>query len=385
MAQTTIGQPVTDRDDTPSPVHLLSRNDDPMTLALRAEGPSFGIEDLVHLNRTAAPSEHDTISLGSTDPEVFSSREQSTATKPTSNGTSYPFVGYSGKSKGKGKVGPSYPSSLSATHGSDSDNEAVQENMIVGIGDWTADDPTTTRPLKGAARARKRCKVNRRSKPKKPVIVIQHRSPNNNTAPVGDDSIPAIETIARPNGHEPQYPRRVADTIDYGLTYSGQAENSSNALCSTLVLPNDSAYIQKGKNKCSRPPRKYLRQRNGTANRDRLSLAEEGYASELDLRVDIPATFPSYKPLSRLRIRLLIGLAITMLLTISLAIFAAHYTGKTRRACTKGIVFMATVVTAILTVLAMITARRVPHEALLAGLFELITGFVLLVELDDFM
>jgi hypothetical protein len=43
------------------------------------------------------------------------------------------------------------------------------------------------------------------------------------------------------------------------------------------------------------------------------------------------------------------------------------------------------VLTAFFTILAMIVANQAPHEALLAGLLEIITGFTLLLELDDFM
>lgn len=74
-----------------------------------------------------------------------------------------------------------------------------------------------------------------------------------------------------------------------------------------------------------------------------------------------------------------------MILTISLSFFGAHYTGKGRIACTKGIVFGATVLLACFTLLAMMVARRAVYEALLAGLLETVIGFTLLFELDDFM
>jgi hypothetical protein len=82
---------------------------------------------------------------------------------------------------------------------------------------------------------------------------------------------------------------------------------------------------------------------------------------------------------------LLVGLILLMVLTIGLSVLGAHYTGKGRIACTKGIVFGTTVLMAFFTILAMIVANRAPHEALLAGLLEVIIGFALLLELDDFM
>jgi hypothetical protein len=72
-------------------------------------------------------------------------------------------------------------------------------------------------------------------------------------------------------------------------------------------------------------------------------------------------------------------------LIIAFSAFGAHQTGKGRIACTKGIIFAATVLTSLLTVLAVIAARRSPQEALLAGLLEITIGFTLLDKLDDFM
>jgi hypothetical protein len=64
---------------------------------------------------------------------------------------------------------------------------------------------------------------------------------------------------------------------------------------------------------------------------------------------------------------------------------AAHYTGKSRIACTKGIIFAATVIIASLSVTAMVVARRALQEALLAGLLQCLVGFVLVVEIHDFL
>lgn len=54
-------------------------------------------------------------------------------------------------------------------------------------------------------------------------------------------------------------------------------------------------------------------------------------------------------------------------------------------ACTKGIIFSATVLVSCFTVLAMVVARHALQEALLAGLLEFLVGFALVVEIHDFM
>jgi hypothetical protein len=123
----------------------------------------------------------------------------------------------------------------------------------------------------------------------------------------------------------------------------------------------------------------YLRKRSTQHDENELRLAEEGQT---------PAVFPSqslHKSLSRTRVYLLAGLTFLMVLTLGLSFLGAHYTGKGRIACTKGIVFGTTVLMAFFTILTMIVANRAPHEALLAGLLEIIIGFTLLLELDDFM
>jgi hypothetical protein len=123
----------------------------------------------------------------------------------------------------------------------------------------------------------------------------------------------------------------------------------------------------------------YLRKRGTQHDENHLRLAEEGQNQAFSAHQSL------HRPLSRIRVYLLALLIGLMVLTISLSFLGAHYTGKGRMACTKGIVFGTTVLMAFLTILAMIVASRAPHEALLAGLLEIIIGFTLLLELDDFM
>ena len=89
--------------------------------------------------------------------------------------------------------------------------------------------------------------------------------------------------------------------------------------------------------------------------------------------------------LSRARLNLIIGLCVLILLTFALSTFAAHHTGKGRPACTKGIIFSATILISACTILAMTLARRALQEALLAGLLQFVIGFALVIEIREFM
>lgn len=123
----------------------------------------------------------------------------------------------------------------------------------------------------------------------------------------------------------------------------------------------------------------YLRKRATQHDEDQIRRAEEG---QMDAE---PIPRSSCISLAPTRIYLLFSLTILMILTLSLSAFGAHHTGKTRMACTRRIVFGATVLMAFFTVLIMIVAKRTAQEALLAGLMAMMIGFTLLVELDDFM
>jgi lysylphosphatidylglycerol synthetase-like protein (DUF2156 family) len=114
--------------------------------------------------------------------------------------------------------------------------------------------------------------------------------------------------------------------------------------------------------------------------RDQLELAEEGRISEALMFRPCPP-----EPLSRTRFYVLISLVIAIALIFSLFTFAAHYTGKGRLNCTKGLIFAGTVLISCFTVLSMVVARRTLQEALLAGLLEFLVGFALVVEIHDFM
>jgi hypothetical protein len=72
-----------------------------------------------------------------------------------------------------------------------------------------------------------------------------------------------------------------------------------------------------------------------------------------------------------------------MILAIDLSFLGAHYTGRGRVASAEGIVFGTTVLVPSLKISAMIVASRVLHEALFAGLLEIIVGFVVPFEFDN--
>jgi hypothetical protein len=91
-------------------------------------------------------------------------------------------------------------------------------------------------------------------------------------------------------------------------------------------------------------------------------------------------------PLPRTRLCLLIVLVATFVLTFGLCAYAAYQTGKQRTACFKGILFSATVLVSwCFAIIAMIRARRVLHEALLAGFFQFLVGVALVAAIHDLM
>jgi hypothetical protein len=163
---------------------MLSRRDDHMSIALRSGG-ALELEDLVQLQRITSPNT-ETSSSVCTPTSVFTSRDESSGTKPTSSGTSYPLESY----RGKGKAVATYASSLSATHGSGSEAEAEQDHALVGIGQWADEGPATTRPPKERSKARHRPRANRSTKQKKPVIIVQHDPPSQ-TSPADDKTLAA--------------------------------------------------------------------------------------------------------------------------------------------------------------------------------------------------
>jgi hypothetical protein len=157
-----------------SPIAAFARNNDPLTIALRRKD-TLGLDDLVRLNQTRSLISDVSTSDGSASTVVFSSREASSDTKPTSAGTCYPLY----DSEGKRKDAAAYSSSLSATHGSGSEAELEIETSqridLLGTGSWMSDNSTSKHIFKDSTRSRQHGhkKPGLRNK-KPPVVVHQH-------------------------------------------------------------------------------------------------------------------------------------------------------------------------------------------------------------------
>lgn len=162
---------------------LLYRNDDALTIALRSDQP-LSLEELVHLNRSASRAGDTASSLGSRTTSVFSSRKESSITKPTSAGTSYVI---------DDKVIATYASSVSATHGSASEAETDHDTALFGIGDQFGFEST---PLSGLGK-RSQTK-NSKTKCKKPVLVIHHEHPLQSSS--DEETLAIINQSSRRSG-----------------------------------------------------------------------------------------------------------------------------------------------------------------------------------------
>ncbi|EAT78314.2 hypothetical protein SNOG_14443 [Parastagonospora nodorum SN15] len=161
-------------DAGPSTRATLFRNDDALSQALR-DVSSINLGDIVRLNQMAARSGDTASSVATSSTAVFTHREESTVTKPTSTDT-YPRP-KAPTAKGKGKLGGSFASSLSGNNGSASEAEvergALRRNSLFAIGDWADPQPTSSRALKGTIRAKERLQIHGTSKRKKPIVVIE--------------------------------------------------------------------------------------------------------------------------------------------------------------------------------------------------------------------
>lgn len=157
----------------PSVAFIITRNGDPFTLALR-NGYDLSNDDLLQLSQASSSA---STSVGSSPTAVFSSREPSNVTKPTSYGTSYPAHDYNGE----GKVDTMYAASLSATHGSESEAEVEYDDArciaLLGTGAWSSGTQTHGSCLRKLENAKIRSSKIRLSKAlphrlKKPSIVL---------------------------------------------------------------------------------------------------------------------------------------------------------------------------------------------------------------------
>jgi hypothetical protein len=120
----------------PSTTATLFRNDDPLSQVLR-EVATIDLDDIVRLNQNSFPLGDTLCSDTNSSTAIFSIREDSTITKPTSIDTYY---GAKRLYKGKCKPKSSSTSSLSGNNGSASEAEverrARRRNSLFAIRDW---------------------------------------------------------------------------------------------------------------------------------------------------------------------------------------------------------------------------------------------------------
>jgi hypothetical protein len=158
----------------PSTTAAVFRSDDALSQALR-DVTTINLDDIVRLNQMAARSVDAVSSVGTTSTAVFTHREESTDTKPTSTNT-YPQPKAS-IAKGKDKLESGYTSSISGNYGSASEAEvergALRRNSLFAIGDWMDPQLNSSRPLKGTIRAKERVQIRGTLKRKKPIVVIE--------------------------------------------------------------------------------------------------------------------------------------------------------------------------------------------------------------------
>ncbi|ORY14649.1 hypothetical protein BCR34DRAFT_585622 [Clohesyomyces aquaticus] len=225
---------------------------------------------------------------------------------------------------GKGKEAlKEYSSSASATHGSgsDSERERTQHDELFALGSQFHDE--TRRTLRGPARSVRLPPAPRQHRSKKPAVnpVVLHQEPHA-IASSSEDERPVLK-VPRRDGREIKYRRKYRDQ-SYFATDAARRKQASPSKISKAGLSDARVYT-------------------------------------------------------------LVALVFATLLTFALCVWAAHFTGKGRMQCTKGIIFAATVLISLLTILAMITARRQLQEALLAALLEASFGITLVMVIHEFM
>ncbi|KAF3044428.1 hypothetical protein E8E12_010564 [Didymella heteroderae] len=157
--------------DEESPVtRFITHDETPWTTLSRR---SRGSDDVYHRQ---VPSSA-TVSVASSPNEVFSSREPSIATRPTSYGASYPAHGYNKEGRGN----TVYAASLSATHGSESEPEAelsdALDAALLGTGAWSASHQAQGQLLRRHEHAKVRLSKSLPHRVKKlPVVLHQNNA-----------------------------------------------------------------------------------------------------------------------------------------------------------------------------------------------------------------
>lgn len=175
----------------PSVAFIIARNGDPLTLALR-NGEYLSNDHLLRLTQASSSA---STSVRSSPTTVFSSREPSIVTKPTSYGTSYPAHNHNGKEK----VDTTYAESLSATHGSDSESEVEHDDarrqVLLGAGAWSSGPQVHGHCLRRSENAKVRLSKALPHRLKKPLVVLHQSTQEAAAAACQDDT---LRTLAAP-------------------------------------------------------------------------------------------------------------------------------------------------------------------------------------------
>ncbi|KAF2110749.1 hypothetical protein BDV96DRAFT_603811 [Lophiotrema nucula] len=331
----------------------VPRNADPLAVALRS-GTPLSFDEIVQLHQRGPTPVVASSSGTKPTATIFTSPGQESAgTKPTSSGTSYNVEDYFGK----GKATATYTSSVSATQGSGSDTEreVIREANLFEIGGQFDEGHKLRTPPRYRS---KRPQFGKRPKQaKKPPVVIHQTVPPHDVA------------------------------LTQAIDDDGAASSSDDDEVDEEVhLAAEQATSRDGRAKRYLSYRPLHRRSKIEVVSTQPSLAdiEEGRAEEI---LTSTASTPrrKLKPIKGARFWLLIATIAAIIFTLMFSIIGAHFTGKHRMRCTKGLIYMATVLISTFTVIAMVLARRAVLEALLAGLLELVTGFVLVLEVHEFM
>ena len=132
-------------------------------------------------------------SVGSSPTAVFSSREPSIVTKPTSYGTNYLAHDYNGEDK----IDMTYPSSLSATHGSESEAEFEHDDAsgdsLLGTGAWTSSHLAKSPCLRGDRRVRLSTRLPGRKKHQ----VVLHQPARTGVSTLQDGELDLTDTFSQ--------------------------------------------------------------------------------------------------------------------------------------------------------------------------------------------
>src|SRR5690242_5651098 len=126
-------------------------------------------------SHTMQPLSSAATSIRSASAAALSSLNSSIVTKPTSYGTAYPLY----SSQHEGKVDVSYAASVSTTHGSESEADEINDDLLhttlFGIGGWSSSHPAQGQCLRERKNARPRQLQTPPRLEKLPVVLHQYK------------------------------------------------------------------------------------------------------------------------------------------------------------------------------------------------------------------